>query len=141
MPPEPLTPEDILRATEDVLRRYGPAKATVVDVARALGVSHGTVYRHFRTKAELREAVTRRWLDRATGELAAIADPEARRQHYEQLVAQHYEAGKAIQRSTTFGIDDTIDPAETRHWIATLLASIRPPAPRAGKKRPMIDAW
>ncbi|MGW0980615.1 TetR family transcriptional regulator [Streptomyces xiamenensis] len=76
MPPEPLTPEDILRATEDVLRRYGPAKATVVDVARALGVSHGTVYRHFRTKAELREAVTRRWLDRATGELAAIATGE-----------------------------------------------------------------
>ncbi len=75
------------------------------------------------------------------GELQAIANPEARRQHYDKLVAEHYEAGKAIQRSTTFGIDDTIDPAETRHWIATLLASIRPPAPRAGKKRPMIDAW
>jgi acetyl/propionyl-CoA carboxylase alpha subunit/acetyl-CoA carboxylase carboxyltransferase component len=75
------------------------------------------------------------------GELAAITDPEERRQLYERLVAEHYEAGKAIQRSTTFGIDDTIDPAETRHWIATLLASIRPPAPRDGKKRPMIDAW
>jgi acetyl-CoA carboxylase carboxyltransferase component len=75
------------------------------------------------------------------GELAAVADHEARRQLFEKLVAEHYEAGKAIQRSTTFGIDDTIDPAETRQWIATLLASIRPPAPRSGKKRPMIDAW
>jgi acetyl/propionyl-CoA carboxylase alpha subunit/acetyl-CoA carboxylase carboxyltransferase component len=75
------------------------------------------------------------------GELAAVSDPEARRQLFEKLVAEHYEAGKAIQRSTTFGIDDTIDPDETRHWIATLLASIRPPAPRSGKKRPMIDAW
>ncbi len=74
-------------------------------------------------------------------ELAAIADPEARRQFYEKMVGEHYEQGKAIQRSTTFGIDDTIDPAETRHWIATLLASIRPPAPRSGKKRPMVDAW
>jgi acetyl/propionyl-CoA carboxylase alpha subunit len=74
-------------------------------------------------------------------ELAALADPEERRKLYEKLVAEHYESGKAIQRSTTFGIDDTIDPAETRHWIATLLASIRPPAPRDGKKRPMIDAW
>ncbi|MGE3916419.1 MAG: carboxyl transferase domain-containing protein, partial [Hyphomicrobiaceae bacterium] len=74
-------------------------------------------------------------------ELAAIADPQERRVYYERMVAEHYEAGKAIQRSTTFGIDDTIDPAETRHWIATLLASIRPPAPRDGKKRPMIDAW
>ncbi|MET8079109.1 TetR family transcriptional regulator [Streptomyces sp. NPDC005303] len=84
MPPtiETLTAERILEATEEVLRRHGPAKATVVDVARALGVSHGSVYRHFRTKAALREAVTKRWLDRATGMLAAIAekdrDPEAR---------------------------------------------------------------
>ena len=60
---EALTGEAILAATEEVLRRYGPAKATVVDVAKALGVSHGSVYRHFATKAALREAVTRRWLD------------------------------------------------------------------------------
>ena len=78
-----LTAERILEATEEVLRRHGPAKATVVDVARALGVSHGTVYRHFRTKAALREAVTKRWLDRTTEVLAGIAaatdrDPEAR---------------------------------------------------------------
>ncbi|WP_418956950.1 TetR family transcriptional regulator [Streptomyces tritici] len=59
---ETLTAERILEATEEVLRRYGPAKATVVDVARVLGVSHGSVYRHFRTKAALREAVTERWL-------------------------------------------------------------------------------
>ncbi|MFG2471104.1 TetR family transcriptional regulator [Streptomyces canus] len=84
MPPstETLTAERILEATEEVLRRHGPAKATVVDVARALGVSHGSVYRHFRTKAALREAVTKRWLDRTTGVLAGIAetdrDPEAR---------------------------------------------------------------
>ncbi|QFQ97071.1 TetR/AcrR family transcriptional regulator [Streptomyces phaeolivaceus] len=79
---EILTAERILEATEEVLRRHGPAKATVVDVARALGVSHGSVYRHFRTKAVLREAVTKRWLDRTTATLTAIAagdgDPEAR---------------------------------------------------------------
>jgi AcrR family transcriptional regulator len=74
MAPETLTPDRILEATEDVLRRYGPAKATVVDVARALGVSHGSVYRHFRTKAVLREAVTQRWLDQSQATLKAIAD-------------------------------------------------------------------
>ncbi|GAA2747774.1 TetR family transcriptional regulator [Kitasatospora cinereorecta] len=67
-----LTPEQILTAAEDVLRRYGPAKATVVDIARALGVSHGSVYRHFPSKAALREAVTQRWLDQAHEALAAI---------------------------------------------------------------------
>ncbi|MFG2605661.1 TetR/AcrR family transcriptional regulator [Streptomyces sp. NPDC048514] len=70
---ETLTAERILEATEEVLRRHGPAKATVVDVARALGVSHGSVYRHFRTKAALREAVTKRWLDRTSQRLAGIA--------------------------------------------------------------------
>ncbi|MEW2133638.1 TetR family transcriptional regulator [Streptomyces sp. NPDC005435] len=70
---ETLTAERILEATEEVLRRHGPAKATVVDVARALGVSHGSVYRHFRTKAALREAVTKRWLDRTSLTLAGIA--------------------------------------------------------------------
>ncbi|MYS19783.1 transcriptional regulator, TetR family [Streptomyces sp. DvalAA-14] len=73
MSPETLTPERILEATEDVLRRYGPAKATVVDVARALGVSHGSVYRHFPTKVALREAVTQRWLDLSHAPLEAIA--------------------------------------------------------------------
>ncbi|MEV0199121.1 TetR family transcriptional regulator [Nonomuraea sp. NPDC050691] len=68
-----LTPERILEATEEVLRRHGPAKATVVDVARALGVSHGSVYRHFRTKTALREAVTQRWLDRTSTSLSGIA--------------------------------------------------------------------
>ncbi|MEU7135334.1 TetR family transcriptional regulator [Streptomyces sp. NPDC046261] len=74
MPPEPLTQDRILEATEDVLRRFGPAKATVVDVARALGVSHGSVYRHFGSKAALREAVTQRWLDQSHAELSALAD-------------------------------------------------------------------
>ncbi|MEU6947193.1 TetR family transcriptional regulator [Streptomyces sp. NPDC046316] len=69
---ETLTAERILEATEEVLRRYGPAKATVVDVARVLGVSHGSVYRHFRTKAALREAVTARWLSRTEAALAEL---------------------------------------------------------------------
>jgi AcrR family transcriptional regulator len=69
-----LTPERILEVTEDVLRRFGLAKATVVDVARALDVSHGSVYRHFPSKASLRDAVAKRWLDRANAPLAKIAD-------------------------------------------------------------------
>jgi AcrR family transcriptional regulator len=69
-----LTPERILEATEEVLRRYGLAKATVVDVARALDVSHGSVYRHFPSKASLREAVAKRWLDRVNAPLQKIAE-------------------------------------------------------------------
>ncbi len=73
--------------------------------------------------------------------LAAIEDPEERRQKYEDMVARAYESGKALNNASGFGIDDAIDPAETRFWLANLLASIRPPAPREGKKRSSIDAW
>jgi len=87
-----LTPDRILEAAEDVLRRFGPAKATVVDVARALGVSHGSVYRHFPSKAALRDAVTERWLARVSVPLAAVADedgpaPERLRRWLDLLVA------------------------------------------------------
>jgi AcrR family transcriptional regulator len=72
-----LTREQILRAAEDVLRRFGPAKATVLDVARVLGVSHGSVYRHFPSKTALREAVAERWLARAHAPLSAVAGVDA----------------------------------------------------------------
>ncbi|MEQ4717081.1 TetR family transcriptional regulator [Nonomuraea sp. B19D2] len=72
-----LTAEQILTAAQDVLRRYGPAKATVVDVARALGVSHGSVYRHFPSKTALREAVTQRWLEESHAELGIVLASDA----------------------------------------------------------------
>jgi AcrR family transcriptional regulator len=88
----PLTAEQILEASEDVLRRYGPAKATVVDVARELGVSHGSVYRHFPSKAALRDAVAEGWLHQVSEPLAAIAEgkgaaPKRLRRWLDALVA------------------------------------------------------
>jgi AcrR family transcriptional regulator len=72
-----LTRDRVLDTAEETLRRFGPAKTTVVDVARALGVSHGTVYRHFASKAELLDAVLERWLSRMSPPLAAIAAEDA----------------------------------------------------------------
>jgi acetyl-CoA carboxylase carboxyltransferase component len=74
-------------------------------------------------------------------ELAAIEDPEKRRQFYEEMVARAYARGKALNQASLFEVDDAIDPAETRSWLVALLSAIRPPAPREGKKRPNIDAW
>jgi AcrR family transcriptional regulator len=71
-----LTPADILDAAEEVLRRYGPEKANVIDVARALSVSHGSVYRHYPSKADLRDAVARRWLRRVSEPLEAIVEAD-----------------------------------------------------------------
>lgn len=63
----------ILDAAEGLLRRYGPDKLAVVDVARALGMSHANVYRFFGSKAELFGELVARWLGRLEGPLAAIA--------------------------------------------------------------------
>ena len=60
-------------AAEEVIRRFGPAKATVVDVARALGVSHAAVYRHVATKAELRDLVVGRCAEATMPALRAVA--------------------------------------------------------------------
>ncbi|MEV0360881.1 carboxyl transferase domain-containing protein [Nocardia sp. NPDC050697] len=53
-------------------------------------------------------------------ELAALDDPEQRRQAYENLVAAAYEHGKALTAATVLELDDVIDPADTRRWIRTL---------------------
>jgi acetyl-CoA carboxylase carboxyltransferase component len=74
-------------------------------------------------------------------ELAAIEDPAERVQRYEEMVARAYENGKALNQSTRFGIDDAIDPAESRTWVANTLKARKPPAPREGKKRAFIDGW
>jgi AcrR family transcriptional regulator len=69
----PETRERILQAAADLLRRHGPNKTTVVDVARALDMSHANVYRHFASKAELQDAVADRWLKAISRPLEAIA--------------------------------------------------------------------
>jgi acetyl-CoA carboxylase carboxyltransferase component len=74
-------------------------------------------------------------------ELDAIADPEERERVYREMVDRMYEYGKAVNVAGLFEIDDVIDPADSRRWIVSMLATAGPPAPRAGTKRPNIDTW
>jgi acetyl/propionyl-CoA carboxylase alpha subunit/acetyl-CoA carboxylase carboxyltransferase component len=55
-------------------------------------------------------------------ELDAIADPEARRARYDELVAEQYTRGKALSTAAAFEIDDVIDPADTRAVLVDVLA-------------------
>ncbi|KRB83058.1 hypothetical protein ASE00_09605 [Sphingomonas sp. Root710] len=54
---EPNFRAQILDAASAQVRRFGEAKTNVVDIARALGTSHTTIYRHFRSKAEIFDAL------------------------------------------------------------------------------------
>ena len=82
----PLDRDRILDAATETLRRFGPEKTNVVDVARALDVTHGSLYRYFPDKRALLDAVVERWLRRLCDGLPGIAaSPEpadARLQHW-----------------------------------------------------------
>lgn len=54
----------ILQTAENLLRRYGNDKLTVVDIARALSMSHANVYRYFKTKSEILDAIIDQWLSK-----------------------------------------------------------------------------
>jgi acetyl-CoA carboxylase carboxyltransferase component len=75
-------------------------------------------------------------------ELEAIDDPQERERAYDAAVAAAYERGQGISMASYFEIDDVIDPADTRRWVATLFDDREPRWwERAGKRRPNIDAW
>ncbi|MGE0570056.1 MAG: carboxyl transferase domain-containing protein [Dehalococcoidia bacterium] len=74
-------------------------------------------------------------------ELAAVEDPEERRHEFDRRVARAYDAAKAVNAVVGGGIEDVIDPAETRNWIANSLRRLPPVTPRTEKKYPYIDPW
>ena len=67
----------VLDTAEALLRRHGLDKLNVVDVARAMNMSHGNVYRHFPSKAVLRAAVIHRWLGNVSDQMQAVAATHA----------------------------------------------------------------
>ncbi len=75
-------------------------------------------------------------------ELEAIEDEQERDRVFQATVAAAYERGRGVNMAAYGEIDDVIDPADSRRWIATLFDE-RSGAWRArgGKKRPNIDAW
>jgi acetyl-CoA carboxylase carboxyltransferase component len=76
-------------------------------------------------------------------ELAAVIDESEREALFQEMVDRMYEHGKALNIATHFEIDDVIDPADTRHWLVTLLDAApethRSVADRA--VRPHVDTW
>jgi len=74
-------------------------------------------------------------------ELEAVTDANERRDLFDKMVAAAYARGKALSTATYFEVDEVIDPAESRKWVATgLLGAERRPS-HARKRRPCIDTW
>lgn len=66
-------------------------------------------------------------------ELMAIEDPQERADEFNRRVDRAYESAKAVNAAAGGGIDDVIDPAETRSWIAESLKRL-PPKPERTEK-------
>ena len=74
-------------------------------------------------------------------ELAAIDDVDERTNEFNRRVERAYDNAKAVNSAAGGGLDDVIDPADTRQWIANALKRLPPTPHRTGKKRPYIDTW
>lgn len=76
MPRTGLSPEEIRSKAIDLtiqrMRTDGFDKVRLVDVAKAIGVSHTVLYSHFANKSALFEAVSERWLNKIDNELEII---------------------------------------------------------------------
>ncbi|MFH7339975.1 carboxyl transferase domain-containing protein [Streptomyces sp. KHY 26] len=74
-------------------------------------------------------------------ELNAIADPQARQRAFDELLAEQYRQGKAVNAAAVFELDDVIDPAETRRWITEAFASHPTRRPDTARRRHIVDTW
>ena len=75
-------------------------------------------------------------------ELDSVDDPDEREVIRGRLVSALVDQAKAVNSGgTSYGIDDVIDPVESREWIAQALRTVPPKPERDVKKRPNVDTW
>ncbi len=77
-------------------------------------------------------------------ELEAAESDEERDALFASMVERMYEHGKALSVASHFEIDDVIDPADTRRWLATLFAAAPTPSRSVAASpsgRAFIDTW
>ena len=72
-------------------------------------------------------------------ELDATSNEIERQALYEQLVAQEYQKGKAINAAETLEFDEVIDPVETRKRIATARSCFNLNTTKPSSS--FIDSW
>jgi len=85
----------IISATLACIERTGVARMSLVDVAEAAGLGRQTVYRHFKSRAELIEAAAVARLDELIRELRPVA--ESCKSFQEAVVRLNVESVRAVR--------------------------------------------
>jgi acetyl-CoA carboxylase carboxyltransferase component/biotin carboxyl carrier protein len=65
--------------------------------------------------------------------LDAISDLKERAALFDKLVQVAYERGKVMEAASQFELDEVIDPADSRKWITTILASFQRNNPKTSR--------
>lgn len=82
---------ELLDATIRVVAREGVARATTRAIAREAGVTEGAIYRHYRSKGELREMAFAQVVDLVVREKQhLVASPDSLKQKLREWVALTY---------------------------------------------------
>lgn len=72
-------------------------------------------------------------------ELDAIDDPADKQALFDKLLAEYYEAGKAVRYASATEIDAVIDPADTRRWMINALNAT--PVRQGVRAHSFVDTW
>jgi acetyl-CoA carboxylase carboxyltransferase component len=91
-------------------------------------------------KGRAKERKLREAAEAAAG-AAGAAGKRGAAAEFDRRVAIAYDNAKAVNAGMGGGLDDVIDPATTRDWIASGLRRLPPVAPRTEKKYPFVDTW
>jgi AcrR family transcriptional regulator len=85
--------KQILDTARVHLRRFGGQKMTVVEIARSLGMSHANVYRFFRGKTGILDALVDEWLAKVESFFAPLmARPSSAAERIESIVLELHRA-------------------------------------------------
>jgi AcrR family transcriptional regulator len=94
----------ILAAAEKRFKHYGFGKTTIVDIADDCAMSHANVYRFFRNKTEIVDAIAVGWLaksERVCAEVAARPLPAAQRLTDFVVELHRWKRGEHLRNSRT----------------------------------------
>lgn len=103
----------IVNVAERHFKRYGYAKTTIVDIASDCAMSHANVYRFFRNKADLADAVASLWFEKivAAGN-AVVAGSGSARDRLTALAIELYRVKKR-ELLRTKRVHELLSMAET----------------------------
>ncbi len=106
----------IIATAERLFREIGYQKTTVVDIARALGMSPANVYRFFGAKSEINQAVARQMMGEVEDAARKIAEGSGGAAERLRALVTTNEAMNAARYVSDRKLHDMVEAALNENW-------------------------